>query len=71
MLSKLLWAFEIKEPTDPVTGKTIPLDPDAYEVGLLHAPLPFKADIKPRSQAHIDTIRREMAEARKAFVKWE
>ncbi|OCL14884.1 cytochrome P450 [Glonium stellatum] len=71
MLSKILWAFQINEPTDPITGKTIPIDPEAYETGLLHAPLPFKASIKPRSSAHIDTIRREMAEARKVFVKWE
>jgi hypothetical protein len=71
MLAKLLWAFEISEPVDKKTGKTIPLDPNAYPESLLHAPLPFKATIRPRSQAHIDTIRREMEENRKLFGKWE
>jgi hypothetical protein len=71
MVAKLLWAFDICEPIDPQTGKKIPLDPDAYEMGLLHAPLPFKASIKVRSKAHADTIRREMEEAKKAFAQWE
>ncbi|KAL2855262.1 cytochrome P450 [Aspergillus pseudodeflectus] len=71
MVAKLLWAFDISEPIDPQTGKKIPLDPDAYETGLLHAPLPFKASIKVRSKAHADTIRREMDEAKKAFAQWE
>jgi cytochrome P450 len=70
MLSKLLWAFEITEPTNKY-GERIPLDPEGYETGLLHAPLPFKCNIKVRSPAHEATIRREMAEAQKAFAKWE
>jgi hypothetical protein len=71
MLSKLLWAFEISEPIDKKTGKVISLDPLAYPDGLLQAPLPFKTTIRPRSQAHIDTIRREMEQAREAFKQWE
>ena len=71
MVAKLVWAFEISEPIDPKMGKKIPLDPEAYETGLLHAPLPFKASIKVRSDAHAETIRREMVEARKAFAQWE
>ncbi|KAF2499912.1 putative cytochrome P450 oxidoreductase [Lophium mytilinum] len=70
MVSKLLWAFEIREPLNE-KGERVPLDPEAYESGLLHAPLPFKCEIKVRSQAHVDTIRKEMAEARKHFAKWE
>jgi hypothetical protein len=57
--AKILWAFEISEPVDPVTGKVVPLDPLAYNPGILQAPLPFQVRIKPRSPEHIATIRRE------------
>ncbi|KAH7264569.1 cytochrome P450 [Fusarium solani] len=57
--SKLLWAFEFAEPTDPKTGEVMHLDPEAYNPGILQAPLPFKVSIKPRSEAHVATILRE------------
>ncbi|EEU44533.1 uncharacterized protein NECHADRAFT_96455 [Fusarium vanettenii 77-13-4] len=57
--SKLLWAFEFAEPTDPKTGEVTHLDPEAYNPGILQAPLPFKVSIKPRSEAHVATILRE------------
>ncbi|RSL94626.1 hypothetical protein CEP52_012536 [Fusarium oligoseptatum] len=57
--SKLLWAFEFAEPGDPKTGEVIHLDPEAYNPGILQAPLPFKVSIKPRSEAHVATILRE------------
>lgn len=61
--AKLLWAFEFAEPLDPVTGKVQPLDPDAYTSANLVCPLPFKVRITPRSQAHVDIIKRELAGA--------
>ncbi|KAL5591178.1 hypothetical protein FOVSG1_010067 [Fusarium oxysporum f. sp. vasinfectum] len=61
--SKLLWAFEFAEPTDPKTGEVQHLDSYAYNPGILQAPLPFKVSVKPRSEAHIATIRREHAES--------
>ncbi|KAL4810336.1 cytochrome P450 [Aspergillus unguis] len=61
--AKLLWAFEFQEPLDPVTKEIRPLDPYAYNPGILQAPLPFEVRIKPRSQAHIETIKREAAGA--------
>lgn len=61
--SKLLWAFEFSESVDPDTGKVIPIDPQAYNPGILQAPLPFKVSIKARSAAHVETIRREHVEA--------
>lgn len=66
--SKLLWAFEFSEPVDPVTGKVMHLDPEAYNPGILQAPLPFKVGIKVRSEKHRETIRREHREAL-AFMK--
>ncbi|KAI9742375.1 MAG: hypothetical protein M1818_003908 [Claussenomyces sp. TS43310] len=69
--AKLLWAFEFSELEDPKTGRIIPLDTNAYTVGLLHSPVPFKLNIKPRSQAHVNTIRREAAEALASLKTWE
>jgi hypothetical protein len=68
--AKLLWAFEFSEPIDPATGKAIPIDLDSYELGLLHVPLPYKVHLKPRSQAHIDTIKREVAGAFRSLEPW-
>lgn len=39
--------------------------------GLVTGPLPFKCDITPRSQAHIDLIRSEYAAARSVFQQFE
>ncbi|KAF4840349.1 Cytochrome P450 monooxygenase yanC [Colletotrichum siamense] len=61
--AKLLWAFDFAEPLDPETGKVTPLDANAYNPGILQAPLEFKARITPRSEAHVATIRREYTDA--------
>ncbi|TVY56444.1 Cytochrome P450 monooxygenase patI [Lachnellula cervina] len=61
--AKLLWAYEFAPPINAVTGKEQPLDTDAYNPGILQAPLPFNVRIKPRSQEHIATIRKERSEA--------
>lgn len=66
--AKLLWAFEFAEPIDPKTGRVIPLDPNAYNPGILQAPLPFNVRITPRSQAHIEIIKKEKDSAL-AFLK--
>lgn len=58
--AKLLWAFEFSEPIDPVTGEVQPLDPNAYTSANLVCPLPYKVNIKPRSPAHIEVIKREL-----------
>lgn len=47
--AKLLWAFEFTEPIDPDTGMVKPLDPYAYNPGILQAPLRFDVKIRPRS----------------------
>ncbi|OAG35989.1 hypothetical protein AYO21_09849 [Fonsecaea monophora] len=71
ILTKLLWAFDILPGLDPATGKPVKLDPDNYIEGLLHGPAPFKCVFKPRSQAHIDVITRELASARKFLAPYE
>lgn len=61
--AKMLWAFEFSEPLDPMTGAVVPLDPHAYNPGILQAPLPFRVRITPRSEAHVAAIKRESAAA--------
>ncbi|KAJ0144613.1 hypothetical protein HZ326_12600 [Fusarium oxysporum f. sp. albedinis] len=44
-----------------------PLDPDAYTSANLVYPLPYKVNIKPRSVAHVEAIKREL-ESAEAFL---
>ncbi|KAK1674584.1 putative cytochrome P450 oxidoreductase [Colletotrichum godetiae] len=69
--SKLLWAFEFADPVDPVTGKAMPLDPHAYNPGILQAPLEFDVRITPRSQHHVETILREFKEAEVLLAQYD
>lgn len=69
--AKLLWAFEFSEPVDPTTGKVIPLDTNAYNPGILQAPLPFQVQIKIRSQKHAATLKRELVSALDFLKQWE
>jgi hypothetical protein len=71
IVAKLIWAFDIQEPTDPNTGKHLTLDPDDYSSGLLHAPNPYKVIFKPRSKGHIQTIQREYAKSLKDLAPFE
>lgn len=61
MTAKLLWAFDIEHAVDPETGDTVPIDAEKFKEGISHSPQPFKAVFRPRSQAHVATIRREAA----------
>ncbi|CAM1509768.1 Fc.00g001030.m01.CDS01 [Cosmosporella sp. VM-42] len=69
--AKLLWAYEFSEPVDPVTGKTISLDANAYNAGILQGPLPFKVQIKPRSEQHVATIKRDLITSLDFLKSWE
>ena len=69
--AKLLWAYEFAEPVDPATGETISLDVNRYNPGILQAPLPFKVQIKVRSEQHAETIRRELKGALDFLKPWE
>lgn len=68
--ARLLWAFEIQRVIDPETGKPVPIDVNAYHEGIAHTPKKFPVIFKPRSQAHIDTIKREMANANQFLGAW-
>lgn len=69
--AKLLWGFEFEEPLDSKTGKTIPLDINSYNRGILQAPLPYDVRVIPRSPAHIEAIRREINNAKSFLAPWE
>ncbi|KAJ5639610.1 uncharacterized protein N7484_007472 [Penicillium longicatenatum] len=68
---QLLWAYEFSEPVDPVTGKAISLDVNAYNPGILQAPLPFKVRITVRSDKHAATIAKELTSALDFLKQWE
>jgi len=70
-MAKILWAFKISKAKDPVTGKEISIDVDAYKEGLAQSPLPFQVHIEPRTAAHAAAIRREWAEAKTILAKYE
>ncbi|VUC26552.1 unnamed protein product [Clonostachys rosea] len=70
-IAKLLWAFDIELPTDPVTGQKIVPDPENYKEGIAHGPKPFKVVFKPRSQKHIDIIRGDVLESLKVLKAYE
>ncbi|KAF4474647.1 cytochrome P450 oxidoreductase [Fusarium agapanthi] len=69
--AKLIWAFDISEPVDPKTGKVQPLDVDAYTSSNLVCPMPFNVQMKPRSQAHVESIKREIAGAEEFLSQYE
>lgn len=63
-LAAILWAFEVR----PVGN--IDLD-HAFEDGFFHYPLPYKAEFVPRSEQHVQTIRREFGVIEELPKKWE
>lgn len=73
--AKLLWAFEMSEPVDPQTGKTIPVDIDpetGYMDGFLNCAKDFKATVRVRSEQHQQTLLREFAVAeQEVFSRYE
>lgn len=71
IIAKLLWAFDIKLPIDPVTGKEVAPDPEAYKEGIMNGPLPYEVLFKPRSQAHMDVIMKNCEDSRHVLEQWE
>lgn len=63
IVAKLMWAFNLHEPIDEDTGKTVPLDENAYTSCILVSPLPFKVLVEPRSQEVLQSVKRAKAEA--------
>ncbi|KAJ8128204.1 hypothetical protein O1611_g5430 [Lasiodiplodia mahajangana] len=58
-ISRLLWAFDFRRPIDESTGKEVVPDMEDLTEGLLVCPHPFRADIRPRSEAKAAAVRAE------------
>ncbi|KAL7787173.1 cytochrome P450 [Trichoderma ceciliae] len=58
-ISRTLWAFDLKRPVDKMTGEEIIPDVDNIKDGLFISPMPFAADIMPRSENRATAIKKE------------
>lgn len=56
---------------DPKTGEKIMPDPHNYKEGISHTPAEYNVVFKPRSQAHIDVIHRDVEINLKTLAKYE
>lgn len=73
-IARILWAFDIRRAVDPSTGQEIVPDMGDISEGLLIHPLPFPADIVPRSETKTRQIREEwarMAELLDDELQWK
>lgn len=73
-VSKMVWAFDIRAPLDPRTGKPVHVDDDvvtAYTSGVLFHPNKFPISITPRSEKHVEILRHDLEKAKLVFQKYE
>ena len=69
--ARILWAFNIEQAVDEETGGLIELDTDAYVDGFLMQPMPFRCRFTPRSEKHVEIIRRDFRNVEAFLKKWE
>ncbi|KAK4703373.1 hypothetical protein P7C70_g2845, partial [Phenoliferia sp. Uapishka_3] len=60
VFSRLMWSFNIKNATDPITGLPVPVDVDAYSEGFSSHPLPFECEITKRGPWVDDAVDQAM-----------
>jgi cytochrome P450 len=70
-VAQILWAFRLEHAVDENTGEKIDIDLDAYEDKMVCGPEPFKVKFTPRSQRHVDLIKKEMGGVREILRAWE
>ncbi|KAH7120995.1 cytochrome P450 oxidoreductase-like protein [Dendryphion nanum] len=68
-LAKLLWAYEIKPAIED--GKEVDLNLDNYVEGLVHSAGEFKIRFVPRSEKHVEVMKRAFEDAKEELCKWE
>lgn len=68
--ARMLWAFDIKPALDE-KGDEIELDTDAYEDGLLIQPKKYQVRFLPRSEKHLEVVRREYEAVEEFLKRWE
>ncbi|KAF2814065.1 putative cytochrome P450 oxidoreductase [Mytilinidion resinicola] len=69
--SKLLWAFDISEVDNPITGQVEHLDENAFTSAILLCPLPFTVKVVPRSKKHLARIEQELESAEAFLAAWK
>ncbi|KAL5388329.1 hypothetical protein PMIN02_007761 [Paraphaeosphaeria minitans] len=70
LTARLLWAYSIKPEID-AKGNEIEVNTDAYEVGLLCSPMPFKVRFVPRSEKHVEVIKTDFQDVEEYLKTWE
>jgi hypothetical protein len=71
-VSRLLWAFDFKQPVDPATGKPKPLpDVDNLVGSLTIEPAPFEVSIVPRSGRKEEQVREIWKESEETLLNKE
>ncbi|KAG8899458.1 hypothetical protein FRB99_006703 [Tulasnella sp. 403] len=68
--ARLLWGFDLLKATNP-DGTPIEIDFKNCKPLSSNAPGRFQCDIRPRSPAHAQTIRREFLQASESFAEFE
>ncbi|EXJ63665.1 uncharacterized protein A1O5_11426, partial [Cladophialophora psammophila CBS 110553] len=63
--------YKDPEAYNPVTNQPIPINLTAYDEGMAHCSKPFSVVFKPRSQDHVDVIKREMSDALGFLKAWD
>lgn len=75
-VAKLVWAFDIRAGTDPVTGRPISSNEINVDIetqwtdGFLIAPKPFPITLRVRSNKHREVLQQEMDQAQKIFSRY-
>lgn len=76
-IAKIIWAFEIRPGTDPVTGQPMRIDDINVDIktqwtdGFLIAPKPFPISLRVRSDKHRKVLQQEMEQAQKILSGYE
>ncbi|KAG8938683.1 hypothetical protein FRC03_007003, partial [Tulasnella sp. 419] len=68
--ASLLWAFEFSPPVDE-HGQEIKLDLWAFDCGLTNSLFPFKLNVKPRSQSHMQIVTQNYTASTPVFEPFE
>jgi cytochrome P450 len=71
MIARLLWAFRIEHAIDEKTGEKIEIDSEAFEHKLIAGPMPFQVTFTPRSERHVEVLKRELESVSELLRKWE
>lgn len=62
-MSRMLWAFDIEPVVDAATGEKLLPDQEKLTQGFVCMPEEYQANIKPRSEAKAEVVRKEWHEA--------